>query len=73
MLPTNSPDPLENHVVVISYHDANLHYGVIDGRSVTRVLCFLDKTPSVWLSKKKASVETATYGSINKLKTRSCM
>ena len=38
VLPTDAPEPLGNVVVTISYHDANLNYNVITGRSVAGML-----------------------------------
>jgi hypothetical protein len=43
--------------------DANLMHETISGRSVTRILHMINKTPLDWYSKKQATVETATYGS----------
>ena len=48
----DAPVPLGNHVVTISYHDANLFYNDITGRSFAGVLRMLSKTPIYWHSKK---------------------
>lgn len=62
LLPEDALAPKGKHAVTISYHDANLYHSVMTGRSVTRVLCFLNKTPVDWCSKKQAVVESAAYG-----------
>ena len=46
--PTDALEPLAKHAVVISYYDANLHHNMITGRSVTRVLHFVNKSPVEW-------------------------
>ena len=55
LTPHDASAPLGKHVVTISYHDANLHHNIITGRSVTGVLCMLNKTPIDWYSKKQSS------------------
>ena len=46
------------------YVDANLFHDAHTGRSVTGILHMLNATPIDWYSKKQATVETATYGSV---------
>ena len=43
--------------------DANLHHDLVNGKAVTGILHFANKTPFEWVSKKQATVEAATYGS----------
>ena len=62
-LPNNAPEPLGKYVTTTHYVDANLFHDILSGRSVTGVLHLINKTPIDWYSKKKATVETATYGS----------
>jgi hypothetical protein len=38
-------------------------HNVTTGKTVTRILHLINKTPLDWYSKKQATVETATYGS----------
>ena len=63
LLPQHEPLPKGKQVVTVSYYDANLYHKFITGRSVARVLHFLNKTLVDWFSKKKATVKTATCGS----------
>jgi hypothetical protein len=63
LLPTDAPEPLGNYVTLSHYVDANLMHDVTTGRSVTGTLHLANKTFIEWYSKKKATVETATYGS----------
>ena len=51
------------YVFSVRYHDTNLDYSLITGRSFTLVLKVFKKTPTWWCSKKKAKVDTTTYGS----------
>ena len=46
-----------------TFLDANLLHDLITGRSATAVLHFFNKTPGDLYSKRKATVENATYGS----------
>jgi hypothetical protein len=62
-VPTDAPRPLGKPVILTRYVDANLYHDWLDGRSVTGILTLANQTPIDWLSKKQATVETATYGS----------
>ena len=66
ILPYNGsfPDPLGKQVTLTHYVDANLFHDALTGRSVTGILHLANGTPIDWFSKKQATVETATYGSI---------
>jgi len=63
LLPEDVSQPCGKSVTTISYYDANLYYNIITDRSVTGVLCLLNKTPIDWYSKKQFTVETTTYRS----------
>ena len=54
---------LITHQNLTHYVDANLMRDIMTGRSVTGILHMINKTPLDWYPKKKATVETATYGS----------
>jgi hypothetical protein len=57
----DAPESLGNHVTLTHYVDANLMHDIAMGRSVTGISHLVNKTPIEWYSKKKATVETATY------------
>ena len=59
----NATKPLEKSVTLTHYVDANLFHDTLTGHSVTACLHFINGTPIECHSKKKATVETATYGS----------
>ena len=63
ILPDNMPDPLGEAVTTTTTMDANLNHCLATGKSLTGYLHFVNKTPVDWYSKKKTTVETATYGS----------
>ena len=63
LLPYDAPTPLGKPIVLTYYVDVNLFHDVVIGRSVTRILHFINQTPIDWFSKKQATAETATYGS----------
>ena len=58
LTPYYEPVPLGNHVLTVSYHDANVHHNVIIWRSVTGVLHMSKKTSADWHSKNQSAVET---------------
>ena len=62
-IPKDVPKPLGKYVTLTHYLDANLYHDMTNGRSVTHILHFINKTPIDWYSKKQNTVETATYGS----------
>ena len=62
-LPADAPKLLGKPVVLPSHVDANLLHDMTMGRSVMALLHLVNQTPIEWFSKKKATVETATYGS----------
>ena len=61
-LPTNLPTPRGKPVKMYTYADANLYHDMLNGKAVTAILHFLNKTPFDWFSKKQQTVETATFG-----------
>jgi hypothetical protein len=63
IIPEDTPEALGRWVTITHYVDANLFHCMLTGRSVTGILDLVNKTPIDWLSKKQATVETATYGS----------
>ena len=62
-IPKDIPKPLGKRVITSTFLDATLHHDIVTGKSLTAVLYFLNTTPTDWLSKRQATVETATYGS----------
>ena len=58
------PEPLGKAVVTTTTMDANLNHCLATAKSLTGCLQFVNKTPVDWYSKKQATVETATYGSV---------
>jgi len=50
-------------VTLIHYFDANLMHDVLLGKAVIGCLHLANKTPTMWYSKKRATSESATYGS----------
>jgi hypothetical protein len=62
-IPHDLPPPRGKYVRTTTYKDANLMHNLVNGRSCTGVLHFLNSTPIDWFCKRQAQVETATYGS----------
>ena len=62
-LPPDAPPPLGKRVILSHYYDASLMHDVLNGKAVTGILHFYNKTPIDWHCKKQATSETATYGS----------
>ena len=57
------PLALANKVTTTHWIDANLFHCLITGRSLTGIPHMCNQTAIDWFSKKKNTVETATYGS----------
>jgi hypothetical protein len=55
---TDAPEALGKHVTLTHYVDANLFHDIITGRSVTRILHLVNKTPIDWYSKKRAKLRS---------------
>ena len=64
VIPKNCPKPLGKSVTTTTTLDANLLHCLATGASLTAFLHFCNQTPTDWYSKKIATVETATYGSV---------
>eukprot|EP00957_Ditylum_brightwellii_P009578 722275-Ditylum_brightwellii.AAC.1 len=62
-IPEDMPEPHGKPVMTTTFIDTNLLHDVITGRSCTRIIYLLNKTPIDWCSKRQNIVETATYGS----------
>jgi hypothetical protein len=62
LMPHDCPPSLGKPVVMTTFVDANLYHDLVNGKSVTGVMHFFNKTLVDWFSKKQATVETATYG-----------
>ena len=57
------PRPLGKMVISTTFLDANLLHDIVTGKSVTAVLHFVNPSPTDWVLKRQATVETAAYGS----------
>ena len=62
-IPKDIPKPIGKRAITTTFLDVNLLHDIVTGKSVTAVLHFVNTTPTDWLSKRAATVETATYGS----------
>ena len=62
-LPSKMLEPKGNDVMVSAFCDANLNHDLTTRHAVMSNIIMLNKTPSDWMSKRQAMVETATYGS----------
>ena len=60
-IPSNAPPPLGKWVILSYYYDTSLMHDVLNGKAVTGVLHFYNKTPIDWYCKKQATAKTA-YG-----------
>ena len=56
-------EPKGNNVIISGFCDANLNHDLTTGHTITSNIIMLNKTPTDWMSKRQATVETATYGS----------
>ena len=59
-LPSKMLEPKGNNVMVTAFWDANLNHYLTTVRAVMSNIIMLNKTPSDWMSKRQATVETAT-------------
>ena len=62
-IPKDIPKPLEKRLITTTFLDTNLLHDIVTGKSVTAVLHFFNTTPTDWVLKTQATIETATYGS----------
>jgi hypothetical protein len=63
LLPRDDPKPLGTMVTTVTYVDANLYHDMLTGRSKTGILHLCNGTLVEWYSRRRATVETATFGS----------
>ena len=61
-LPKNMLEPKGKEVIISGFCDANLNHDLTTGCAVMSNIIMLNKTPTDWMSKRQATVETATYG-----------
>jgi hypothetical protein len=61
-IPPNMPEARGHSVIITCFVDANHAGNVIDRKSQTGILIFLNKAPIHWYSKRQATVETSTFG-----------
>jgi hypothetical protein len=61
-IPPNAPEARGNDVIITCFVDANHAGNVIDRRSQTGVLIFINNAPVLGYSKRQATVETSTFG-----------
>ena len=61
-IPPNMPEARGKPVIISCFVDANHAGDVVDRRSQTGVLIFVNKAPIHWYSKKQATVESSTFG-----------
>jgi len=62
-IPHDIPTPKGKPVKLITYADSNLCHNILDGKAVTGILHFVNKTSLSfdWYSKKQATSEVATF------------
>ena len=60
-IPHDIPTPKGKPVKLVTYADSNLMHNILDGKAVTGILHFVNKTPFDWYSKKQATPEVATF------------
>ena len=54
-------DPKGKEVIITAFCDANLNHDLTTGRAVMSNIIMLNKTPTDWMSKRQATIETAMY------------
>lgn len=62
MIPTDCPKPLGKPVQITCFVDADMAGDHVTRRSRTGVLIYLNRSLTVWHSKKQTSIETSTFG-----------
>ena len=62
-LPDKMLEPKGKDVIISGFCDANLNHDLTMGCAVMSNILMLNKMPTDWMSKRQATVETATYGS----------
>ena len=63
LVPTDAPQPKGHQVQMSCFVDASHADDVLNRRSTTGFIIFLNKTPIIWYSKRQNCIETSTYGS----------
>ena len=61
-IPIDIPKALGKKVITSTFLDVDLLHDIKTGKSVTAVLHFVNTTPTDWVLKRQATVETTTYG-----------
>lgn len=61
--PDDEPKPLDKCITLTHYLDANLCHAMMNGRSATDIVHFVNQMSIDCCSKKQATIETATHGS----------
>ena len=61
-IPLNMPEARGRSVTISCFEDANHAGDVVDRRSQTGILIFMNRAPIIWYSKRQASVEVSTFG-----------
>ena len=61
-IPSNMPEARGLEIIVSCFVDANHAGNVVNRRSQTGVLIFINKAPILWYSKRQPSVESSTFG-----------
>ena len=56
-IPHDIPTTKGKPVKLVTYADSNLMHNILDGKAVTGILHFVNKTPFDWYSKKQAMPE----------------
>jgi hypothetical protein len=62
-LPPNMPTPLGNPVEIHCFVDADHAGNLVTRRSHTGIIIFLNRSPTLWYSKRQNTVESSTFGS----------
>jgi hypothetical protein len=62
-IPPNAAKPLGKPLIMFSYCDTDHSGDLLKRCSCTGVLIFLNRSPTLWYSKKQACIETSNFGS----------
>jgi hypothetical protein len=62
-IPPDMPEPLGNPVEVSAYVDANHAGNLLNRRSHTGILIYVNNAPIIWYSKRQNTVESSSFGS----------
>ena len=61
-IPPNAPEPKGNPVTIHAYVDADHAGNLLNRRSHSGILIYINSAPVIWLSKKQKTIETSTHG-----------